>query len=94
MDESKFVAELARRLNLYLERHQQRASLTLTTPLAHSGYANVAHFLGELSMPSDLSKLSEEDAIFLVPNLEDNALLGFRVLSAKDLQKQQGPQST
>jgi hypothetical protein len=92
MADIEFVKELADRLNEYLRLNPERAVATLATPLAHAGYASVAHFLGQLSMPRNLKgdDLTNPGAgCFLVPLVEDNRITGFQALSAQTLLDQQ-----
>ena len=89
MTDAEFVTELARRLNTFLEQNPDRANVALSTPLAHAGYAGVAHFLGELAMPSGLtnsSKMGElGDALFLYPDIQNNRIARFEVVPGSEL---------
>jgi hypothetical protein len=90
--DNAFVEELAKRLNTFLEQSPDRANAVLATPMPYAGYAGVAHFLGELSLPKGIgAEVSPEEiqsALFLFPVIEDNKIKRFDVVTGEFLQKQ------
>ena len=92
MTDADFVKELARRLNTFLEQAPERANAVLATPIPHAGYAGVAHFLGELAMPSGITdkvKMGDlQEALFLYPTIDDShRIVKFEVMLGSDLAK-------
>jgi SNF2 family DNA or RNA helicase len=92
MTDAEFADELATRLNLFLEADALRAGATLTSSLAHVGYANVGHFLGQLCLPRgvDISTDPEElkNVKFLMPVLDEkNGIKAFQTVTGEELQQ-------
>jgi hypothetical protein len=92
MTDAEFAEELVVRLNLFLEADNMRAGATLTTSLAHVGYANVGHFLGQLCMPRgvDMNTPPEslKDVKFLMPVLDEKqGIKAFKAVTGEELQE-------
>ena len=75
MTDAEFADELVVRLNLFLDADNLRAGATLTTSLAHVGYANVGHFLGQLCMPRGVDMTTPPEDLknvkFLMPSIDE-----------------------
>jgi len=91
MTDAEFADELVARLNLFLEGDNARAAATLTTSLAHVGYANVGHFVGQLCLPRGVDMTtppeSLKDVKFLMPVLDEKrGIKAFRAVTGEELQ--------
>jgi len=93
MTDDEFIEELVTRLNMFLEMDQERANKTLMTPMAHAGYANVGHFLGQFCLPrgTGMDTPAEElkDVKFLLPEVAaEGGITGFRAVTGEQLQEE------
>lgn len=91
MNDAEFVEEFAARLNLFLQADETRANAALLTSLAHAGFANVGHLLGQLCFPRGFSPGSEvgRTVKFLAPIIENHRIAQFKALTGEELQQQQ-----
>lgn len=92
MTDAEFADELVIRLNLFLDADNMRAGATLTTSMAHVGYANVGHFLGQICMPRgvDMATPPEDlkDVKFLMPILDEKrGIKAFQAVTGEELQQ-------
>lgn len=92
MTDAEFVDELVARLNLFLEIDPLRAKATLTSSLAHVGYANVGHFLGQFCLPRGVDETTAPEDLtnvkFVMPLLdEDQGIKGFQTVTGEELQQ-------
>lgn len=94
MNDGEFADEVARRLNRFLEVDNVRAAATLTSSLAHVGYANVAHFMGQLCLPHGMTQKTPPEEMqnvkFLLPvvDQQERRITGFRTATGAELQKE------
>jgi len=94
MTDDEFADEVARRLNRFIKTDEMRSLATLTSSLAHVGYANVAHFLGQLCLPHGMTQETPpeemENVKFLMPiiDLEKKGIKGFRTATGSELQQE------
>lgn len=94
MNDAEFADEVARRLNRFLQTEEKRAMATLTSSLAHVGYANVAHFLGQLCLPHGMTQETPPEEMqnvkFLLPIVDpkERRINGFRTATGKQLQEE------
>ena len=93
MTDAEFAEELVTRLNLFLDADNARAAATLTTSLAHVGYANIGHFIGQLCMPRGVDQNTPpeqlKDVKFLMPVLDEKrGIKAFKAVTGEELQEQ------
>lgn len=90
ISDKAFLEELARRLNVLLERDVDRMNGVLSVPMAHAGYANLGHFLGALGLArikTPFEPKEAHDLLFLVPIIEARKIVKFEILSGRELEK-------
>jgi len=92
MTHAEFADELVIRLNQFLDADRMRAGATLTTSMAHVGYANVAHFMGQLCLPPGVDMQtppeSLKDVKFLMPVLDEKrGIKAFQAVTGDELQQ-------
>jgi hypothetical protein len=91
MTDDEFVAELATRLNLFLQSDDQRSQAVLTTPLMHAGFASVGHFLGQICCPRGITDQSPpeqlENVKFLMPHIDKGRIVRFECVTGAELQE-------
>lgn len=91
LSDKDFLEELARRLNVLLERDVDRMNGALSVPMAHAGFANLGHFLGSLGLAprvaSPFQPRDVHDLLFLVPIIEDRKIVKFEVLTGRELEQ-------
>lgn len=98
MTDAEFADELVVRLNLFLDADNLRASATLTTSLAHVGYANVGHFIGQLCLPrgvgADTAPESLQNVKFVMPILDEKrGIKAFKTVTGEELQQKHAEMS-
>jgi len=91
MTDAEFIEEMATRLNLLIEGDADRATAVLTASLAHAGYANVGHFLGQMCLPRGITPATAPEELqnvkFLMPVMGKGRIARFEAVTGAQLQE-------